>query len=176
MTEREKPQPELSLFSAAPPAEEGKPWVAIVFAAVIVVMALGLMFLVWHGPRRTASSGPPPYAAQLVLSGTKTAQMQNFLGANVTYLEGTVSNSGDKTVTAATVEVTFSNSLNEVVQKEEMPMTILSKNGPYPEAVDLRISPLGARQTREFRLTFEHISADWNQQQPALRITELTLR
>jgi len=39
--------------------------------------------------------------------------------------------------------------------------------------VDLRLAPLGPHQTREFRLTFEHISADWNQQQPVLRITRL---
>jgi hypothetical protein len=167
------PRPEEHLFTAVREESERKPWAAIIIALVLLLVLLGLFLLLARGPRRP-SAGANPYVAQISLSDTKTTQVQNFLGANVTYIEGAVSNQGDKTVTGGEVQITFKNSLGEIVQQEEQPLKILGRNGPYPEAVDLRLSPLGPHQTREFRLTFEHISADWNQQQPALKITRLT--
>ena len=166
------PQPEEALFTAVREEAEPKPWAAIIIVLVLLGVLLGLFVLLARGPRRTAA-GANPYATQISFSDAKTTQVQNFLGANVTYIEGAVSNNGDKTVTGSEVQITFKNSLGEVVQQEEQPLKILGRNGPYPEAVDLRLAPLGPHQTREFRLTFEHISADWNQQQPTLRITRL---
>src|SRR5205807_5517478 len=117
---------------------------------------LGLFVLLARGPRRTAA-GANPYATQISFSDAKTTQVQNFLGANVTYIEGAVSNNGNKTVTGSEVQVTFKNSLGEVVQQRSEERRVLGRSGPYQEAVDLRLAPLGAHQTREFPLTFEQL-------------------
>jgi hypothetical protein len=139
-------------------------------------VALALWFVGTHGAARRTNNGPPAYAAQLALADLKLSQAQNFIGSNVTYLDGTVTNNGDKTVNAATVEVIFQNSLNEVVQDETQPLRILDRGGAYPQAVDLAIKPVAPHQSREFRLTFEHISADWNQQLPTEKVVDVTTR
>jgi hypothetical protein len=119
---------------------------------------------------------PHPYAANLKLSDLKMSAAENFVGASVTYIDGTMTNTGDKTVTHAVVHVTFKNSLGEVAQAEDVPLRVLETGGPYLEAVDLSSTPLAPQQSRPFRLTFEHVSADWNQAYPELQITDVAVK
>lgn len=104
------------------------------------------------------------------------SQAQNFVGASVTYIDGTVTNAGDKTVINATVHVEFRNSMEQVVQVEDLPLRILQTSGPYPDAVDLAVSPLPPGQNKPFRLTFEHVSADWNQAYPTLQVSDVVVK
>ena len=53
---------------------------------------------------------------------------------------------------------------------------MLKTTGPYPEAVDFSVSPLGAGQSKAFRLTFESISAQWNHQYPDIQVTEVVVK
>ncbi len=101
---------------------------------------------------------------------------ENFVGATVSYVDGTVTNSGDKTVTHIVVEVVFKDDLGQLVQREDIPMQVLKTSGPYPEAVDFSVSPLGPGQSKTFRLTFESISAQWNRQYPEIQVTDVALR
>ena len=41
------------------------------------------------------------------------------------------------------------------------------------DAISLSQQPLTPNMQKEFRLTFEHISADWNQGLPELRFTRI---
>lgn len=170
--ELQPPQPpDFSGRSSQPHSEV--PWIPIIFGAVFLAVLAGLAILMVSMKAKKPSEGPGPYAAQVVLSDPKISQAQNFVGATVTYLDGAVANNGDKTVTAAEVEAVFKNSLAETVQQETQPLKILRTTGPYPEALDLSFAPLPPHQQAQFRLIFEHISADWNQQTPALRIVSL---
>jgi hypothetical protein len=101
---------------------------------------------------------------------------ENFVGATVSYVDGTIANTGNQTVVHATVEVTFKDDIGQVAQREEVPLRILKTSGPYPEAVDLKTSPLGPGQTQPFRLTFESISAQWNRQYPEIRVTDVGVK
>ena len=101
---------------------------------------------------------------------------ENFVGASVTYVDGQITNTGDKTVTHATVRVVFRNSMGQVVGDESVPLHVLQTSGPYPDSVDLSAAPLAPGQTKPFRLTFEHISSDWNQQIPELQVGDVTLK
>jgi hypothetical protein len=58
----------------------------------------------------------------------------------------------------------------------DVPLRVLRTTGPYPEAVDLSISPLGPGQNQPFRLTFDHISAQWNRQYPEIRVVDVTTK
>src|SRR5579864_5736811 len=131
----------------------------ILIAIGVVVAVAGLAALILREAPRS-NSGPPPYVANLKFSDVKMSQAQNFVGASVTYIDGTVTNAGDKTVTHATAHVEFKNSMDQVAQVEDLPLRILQTGGPYPDAVDLTVSPLGPGQSKPFRLTFEHVSAD----------------
>ena len=152
------------------------PWPAIGIGAIFLAVVIGLAILLASGKPHSSATAPPAYASQISLSDLKVSQVQNFVGGTVTYLDGTVANNGDKTVSAASVEAVFKNSLAEVVQQEQQPLKVLRRSGPYPEALSLLMAPLAPHQHAEFRLIFEHISADWNQQLPALRITTLTAK
>ena len=147
----------------------------ILIGVVIIVVVIGLVVLLSRG----SSKGPAathPYVANLKISDVKMSQAQNFVGASVTYIDGTVTNSGDKTVTHATVHVEFKNSMDQVAQVEDLPLRILQTSGPYPDAVDLSVSPLGPGQSKPFRLTFEHVSADWNQAYPTLQVSDVVVK
>jgi hypothetical protein len=142
--------------------------------AVVIAIAIILAFLLRNQP--TTASGPPPYATSLTLSDFKMSAAENFVGATVSYVDGTVTNSGSKTVTHVMVEVQFKDDLGQLTQREDIPMQVLKTDGPYPEAVDFKVSPLGPGQSKAFRLTFESISAQWNHQYPEIQVTDVAVK
>ena len=161
--------------------ESGFPWMAMGIAVALLAAIVGLAFFLSKpgpAPAPAATEGTPlhPYAAQLRLTELQMSTAQNFVGATVTYLEGKVSNAGDKAVSAATVESIFRNSLGEMVQKEVQPLMYIHARKPYTDVTDLRSNPLQPGETREFRLTFDHVSADWNRGFPELRITAVSFQ
>jgi hypothetical protein len=164
------------LIQPTPVAEEpdsSRRTIAIA-VAVVIVIAVIFAFLLRTQPK--AASGPPPYAASLKLSDFKMSAAENFVGATVSYVDGTVANTGNKTVTHVIVEVLFKDDLGQLAQREDIPMQVLKTTGPYPEAVDFSVSPLAPGQSKTFRLTFESISAQWNRQYPDIQVTDVTVK
>ncbi|MGH9530259.1 MAG: DUF2393 family protein [Terriglobales bacterium] len=140
---------------------------------VIVVVAIIALLL------RTSPKPPPPpqpYIANIKISGLKMGEAQNFVGANFTYIDGTVTNTGDKSVTHISVHVVFHDSMGQVTQAEDVPVFLLDRSGPYPDTRDLSKAPLLPEQSKEFRLTFEHVSAEWNRAYPDIRVTDVSLK
>ena len=150
-------------------------WTAIAVGLVAVLVVVGAIALLSRGGSK-ASTAPHLYASNLKISNVKLSAAENFVGASVTYIDGTVTNTGDKTVTHAMVHVIFRNSMGQVVGDEVMPLHVLQTTGPYLDSVDLSASPLAPGQSKPFRLTFEHISSDWNQELPELQVTDVTVK
>jgi hypothetical protein len=148
--------------------------IILVAVAGVIAIMLGLAFLLREPPK--AVKIIPPYAANLKFSDAKMSAAENFIGATVSYIDGTVTNSDGKTVTQVIVEVVFRDELGQVVQQEQVPLRVLRTSGPYPEAVDLSVSSLGPGQAQPFRLTFDSISAQWNRQYPEIRVTDVTTK
>ena len=147
----------------------------VLVGVVIVVVVVGLIALLSRGSSK-GPAVPHPYAPNVKLSDLKMSQAENFVGVSVTYVDGTVTNAGDKTLTHATVHVIFRNSMGQIVQAEDLPLRVLQTGGPYPDTVDLNALPLAPGQSKPFRLTFEHISADWNQGYPEVQVTDVTVK
>jgi hypothetical protein len=148
---------------------------AIVVSVAAVVAVVGLIALL----TRASPKSPValhPYVSNIKLSDLKMSAAENFVGASVTYIDGTVTNIGDRTVIHAVVHVNFKNSLEQIVQAEDVPLHVLQTSGPYPDTVDLNASPLAPSQSNPFRLTFEHVSADWNHAYPELQVTDVSLK
>ncbi|GAC1435810.1 MAG: hypothetical protein NVS1B11_16860 [Terriglobales bacterium] len=142
-------------------------------AVVVIVAAIIIFFL----PRNSSTATKPdPYAAKLKLSDLKMSAAENFVGATVTYIDGNVTNTGDKVVTHSVIHVVFQDSLGQNAQVEDVPLHVLQTGGPYLDTVDLSASPLQPGQSKPFRLTFEHISGEWNQAYPDLRVTSAALK
>jgi hypothetical protein len=74
------------------------------------------------------------------------------------------------------VEVRFKDSMGQLAQREDKPLQVLKTDGPYPEAVDFSVSPLGPGLSKPFRLTFESISAQWNHQFPDIQVTDVSVK
>ena len=56
---------------------------------------------------------------------------ENFIGHTVSYIDGSITNTGDKTVTHVVVEVVFQDSMGQVAQRDEMPLQVIRTNGAY---------------------------------------------
>jgi uncharacterized protein DUF2393 len=147
----------------------------ILIGLVIVAVVVGILALIFRSERKPPAE-PPAYAANLKFSDLKTSAAQNFVGATVSYLDGTITNSGNQTVIHAIVEVTFKDDIGQTAQREQLPIHVLRTGGPYDEAVDLNMSPLEPGQSKPFRLTFENISAQWNHAYPDLRVTQVAVK
>jgi hypothetical protein len=150
-------------------------WRAIGIGVGIVAVIVAVLFVIARTERK-APSGPPAYAANIKFSDLKMSAAENFVGATVSYIDGTVTNAGNQTVTHAVAEVTFKDSMGQLAQRETVPLRVLRSSGPYPEAVDLTLAPLAPGQSKPFRLTFEGISAQWNQEYPEIKVTDLTAK
>jgi len=165
-----------SLTQPTPAAEERDSSRLIIVIAIAVVVAIAMAAALLLRSQPKAASGPPPYAANLKLSDFKMSAAENFVGATVSYVDGTVTNTGDKTVTHIMVQVNFKDDMGQLAQRENIPMQALKTDGPYPEAVDFSVSPLGSGQSKPFRLTFETISAQWNHQVPEIQVTDVSVK
>lgn len=147
----------------------------IVIAIAVVVAIAGIVALIFR-EKPTTVAAPPPYASQLKFSDLKMSQAQNFVGASVTYIDGILTNAGDKTITHAVVRVTFKDLYGQVAQIEALPIKVLQTTGPYPDTVDLSVAPLTPSQSKPFRLIFEHVSEQWNQAYPDLQIVGVSTK
>jgi uncharacterized protein DUF2393 len=146
----------------------------VIAVAVVMVVAVTMAILLRSQPK--SASGPPAYAANVKLSDLKMSAAENFVGATVSYVDGTITNSGGKTVIHVMVEVNFKDDMGQLAQRENIPMQVLKTSGPYPEAVDFSVSPLGPGQSTTFRLTFEGISAQWNHAYPDIQVADVTVK
>jgi hypothetical protein len=180
MAERDAPP-----FSGpAEPEPSRGPWLGLGIGFALIAAIVG--YLIYSGttnsPNRSSvpsinqAATPDPYAANLTISDLAMAEAANLIGGTALYVEGKIKNNGDKTVTGATAEVTFLNSLNQVVQRESHPVMVIIATEPAEDIAALNMAPLRSGQQRDFRLIFERISADWNRMHPQVRITTVTTR
>ena len=166
------------LTPQSPITEERDSSRRIIFLAVAVVLIASVIAALLLRTAPNAASGlPPAYAANVKLSDFKMSAAENFVGATVSYIDGTVTNAGNKTVAHAAVQVVFKDDMGQVAQREDsVPLRVLKTSGPYPEAVDFSASPLAPGQSQTFRLTFESISAQWNHQYPDIEIIDVSTK
>jgi Protein of unknown function (DUF2393) len=165
------------LIQQTPPLTEERDnsrWLIVGALVAIAAIVIALALLTREKPK--GPSGPPPYAAKLSLSDLKMSRAQNFVGATVTYIDGTITNSDDKTVSHAVIRATFRDPYNQVAQIEEVPVRTLQQFATYMDAVDLSSSPLAPGQSKIFRLTFEHVSEQWAQSYPELQVVEVVVK
>ena len=133
--------------------------VSVVLAALVAVFVLAQH----HAATKSASESTmrpglsteqKAYLGSLDFADLRMSAAANFLGDTITYLDGTVTNRGSKPVRRLDVELNFVDTLNQVVLRETA----------HPLAD--RAKPLAPGETSPFRVTFEHMPADWNQAPP----------
>lgn len=154
------------------------PW--LVAGGVVVLAVLGLVLFSHHGrPANPGGAGlapADPYAANLAFSDIKMSESSSVGGAKVTYLDGVIANHGDKTLTGLTVQVAFHDYTSLLVQKETMPLSLIRTHEPYIDTEPVSAAPIKPGESREFRLIFDHVAQNWNQEYPTLRVIEVTAK
>ena len=158
-----------------PQAEERRNWMPLAIGAgVIMLIAIIVLILYRTQPQPTGPVPEDPYSANLKVMDIHASEAKNFAGVSVYYLEGQIANMGAKSISGATVEAVFRNSLGQVVDRQAQPLTIIVKRPGYDDSVNLSQHPLTPNMQDQFRLTFDHISADWNQGVPELRFIKVS--
>jgi hypothetical protein len=164
------------LFTASK-AERGRNRIPFVIGLLAVVVVIGIIVVTTRNPR-PATARVNPYAAKLQISNPKLSAAENYVGGTVTYLDVTITNTGDKALAGGEMKLVFRNTLNEVVQTETLPLRVLVQDrmGGYPDLLDLGRSPIAPGESKTVRLTLEHISADWSQATPEMQLVSLRLK
>ena len=77
---------------------------------------------------------------------------------------------------AATVQVLFANDEALPPQIETVPLALIRTHEPYVDTQPISDAPLAPGDDREFRLIFEDIRGNWNQQLPEIHVVHVTTR
>lgn len=153
------------------PERRGFPTAFLVGLIIVGLLVAGLIIFshstqpARHAVIQKLPFGPTEqaYAPNIHPGNISMSQADNMLNQVFTYLDGTISNDGPRTLKALELTVEFHDPFNQVILRETH--RVVESSGP----------PLAAGQHRDFEITFEHIPVEWNQQYPSVRVTGLVL-
>ena len=146
--------------------------VAFAIGAVLVLILAGGVVLLSRTIRTNTpapvalpfGAGESAYAPKIQFQDLQLARSTNMLNQEFTYVAGTFSNGGDRSVAGLEATFEFHDQFKQVVLRESRQLIA----PPAP--------PLAAGGQQPFQIVLEHVPADWNQQNPSIRITGLVLQ
>ena len=143
--------------------------IGIVIVAVLVTGAV--LYSRYATPAGAEIDKPLPmgpselaYAPQIHFLDPKMSRAANFLNQEVTFVFGTVENGGNRKVQQIEITLEFHDPFNQVVLRDTQRLFL-------PNA-----SPMLPGQQRDFQVGYEHISAQWNNGYPTIRVTGLSFK
>ena len=166
---------EPNLFPPEAPKERN--WVVIGLVAAVAIVALALLLL----PRSSGNKAPvtpasaplDPYAATLTISRLQLSTAENPLGAQQLYIDGRIANTGDKTVTAATVQILFRDFNREVAENETQPLRLIRTRLPYIDVQPVSAAPIKPGASADFHLIFDSVVQEWDGAYPDIRLVHV---
>jgi hypothetical protein len=146
----------------------------VVAAAVVVVLAAVVIVALERRKGGTTvtpvSAAVDTYAPSLPITGLVMSESANLAGGKVTYIDGRITNTGNRTISGVTVQVLFRNVAKEVVQNETQPLKLIRMREPYIDLEPVSAAPLKPGDSHDFRLIFDAVSQDWDGAYPEVRI------
>jgi hypothetical protein len=140
-------------------------------AGVVVVAVLVGLIIAGRKKAPTVTGVQPiaAYAANLPISELQMSESTSLSGGKSTFIDGRIRNTGSQTVTGMTVQVLFRNDEGLPPQVETVPLMLIRTKEPYVDTQTVGSAPVKPGEEREFRLIFESIPTNWNQQMPEIR-------
>jgi len=138
---------------------------------VVIVVVVMLMM----GRHTAGPAGGDAYAANLELTNLQPSQSESLSGGRSTYLDGHIVNHGNQTVTGVTVQAAFGVD-GGTPQTLTAPVSIIRTRQPYVDTQPLSAAPLAPGAGADFRLIFEGVGDNWNQQAPKVQIVQVTTK
>lgn len=157
---------------------EERNWLPLAIAAgVVIVVAVVAILVLEHGKKgptvTPVTAQPDAYAVHLPISGLVMSESANLAGGKVTYVDGLIANTGQKTVTAVSVQILFRNFAHEVVQNDTQSLKLIRTREPYVDLETVAAAPLKPGDKKYFRLSFDGVSQDWDGAYPEIRIVQV---
>ena len=148
----------------------------IAAAAVLIVAAI-VVFMMERGKGAATvtpiSAAPDPYASSLPITNVVMSESSNLAGGKVTYIDGHITNAGNKTVSGVSAQVLFRNVANEVAQNETQTLKWIRTRDPYVDLEPVSAAPLKPGDSQDFRMIFDTVTPDWNGVYPEIRIVRI---
>jgi hypothetical protein len=141
--------------------------VPLVIGALVVLLGAGAAFyLFWQSQQRqqTAAVLTPEAEAYLPLLDLVEVEMaasDTFLEQTLVEITGKIKNGGERTVALVEINCVF-REVNGIEIAREPRVVIGNKTGP-----------LAPQQEKSFRLAFDNLPADWNQDTPSLFVAQI---
>ena len=150
-------------------------WLPLAIAAGVVILVAAAVILTLQHGRKPASVSPisaalDPYAARLPVSNLVMSESTSLAGGKVTYVDGTITNTGQRTVRGITVQILFRTFAHEVTQNETHPLQWIRTRDPYVDVEPVSAAPLAPGASHDFRLIFDGVSPDWDGAYPEIRV------
>lgn len=140
-------------------------------AVIVLILAAGAVLL--SRSIRTSAVAPESlpfgsqeraYAPNVHFQDIRMARSSNLLNQEFTYVAGTISNLSDSSVAGLEATFEFHDPFNQVVLREKRTLI----------APKTQLLVRGGQQP--FQIVLEHVPAEWNQQNPTIRVTGLILQ
>lgn len=161
------------MFAAPKTAERSFPTTAVaIAAAAVLLVVLVLVFAGRHSGDTAVPTTLQPaaaYAASLPVSDLAMSESTSFSGAKQMYIDGKITNNGSSTVTGVMVQVVFGNVVGNPPHVETVPLMLIRTRQPYVDVEPVSAEPVAPGKSAEFRLTFESVDPNWDQQLPEVR-------
>jgi hypothetical protein len=147
---------------------------------LIVVIAVVVFAVRGHHGEVPASANQilplDPYAKDLTIAQLAMSQSTSLSGGTSTFIDGKVSNSGERTLTGVTVQVLFRNDEGLAPQVETLPLSLIRAHEPYVDTEPVSAAPLKPGDEKEFRLIFENVPDNWNRELPEIHAVKVVGR
>jgi hypothetical protein len=153
-------------MAASTSNKPGVSYIPIAIGAVTLVLLVGA-YLYLSRSRGTgqaqeqASAEAKAYVRNLELSDVRLQAAENFMQQQVVEVDGKITNKGDKPLNAVDVYCLFYGVDGQMVHRERVPI------------VRAKGKPLNPGVTRDFRLPFDTLPANWNQAMPHLVVARI---
>lgn len=165
------PEPNSSMFRE--PEAAKAPTKALGIAAVAVVILIAVLVLISRRPPEVENAA---YAPNIAFSHIEMSESTSISGGKSTYIDGRVRNNGPQTVTGIHVHVLFKNDVAMPPQVQNAELMLIRARDPYVDTQTVEKAPLAPGDEREFRLTFENVAENWNQQLPEIQVVGVKTR
>ena len=171
------PDPPVPSF-ATPPQPRERNWLPLAIAAAVVLIAAAVVVVTLEHAKPAArvtpiTAAPDAYASSLPITGLVMSESSNLAGGKVTYVDGHIANTGNRTVTGVTVQVLFRSYTHEVAQNETQSLKLIRTRDPYVDLEPVSAAPLKPGSAHDFRLIFDAVSTDWDGAYPEIRVVHV---
>lgn len=156
--------------------KEGRSLAPWMIAGSVVLIVVLVWVVAGSRSRKAAVTTPDSYASQLAISDIALSQSSNMAGSQLTYVDGVITNHGNRTVDGVTVQTRFHDGGeapgSSQPQVESSSLSLIRTREPYIDTAPVSSNPIKPGESRPFRLIFDHVGADWNQQNPDIQVLQ----